>query len=401
MDKKVVAVLFGGVAVEHDVSILTGLQIIEAMDTTKYVAIPIYIDQQGKWWSGKELLDRKNYHFSRKTKNKLQQLELSVGYVFNERPFFNIKSKNILLGNKKIYFDIALLAFHGDFGEDGHIQGIFENAKIPYTGTRLLASAVYMNKIVAKKLFKSIGIPVLPDIILKKPTNINILDINKITKDLEISFPVCAKPCNLGSSVGVYKVENQQELHTAILNIFKIDKEIIIEPFVENLVEYDVSVTKALNEETTLSAIEKPIRDSSLLNFNDKYLSQGGIETKLSMSITEGMASATRVLHPEDLSKKQEQIIIDSATKAFEIVGGCGAPRLDFLCNEKTKEIWLNEINPLPGALAYYLWEARTPKINFTKLVDALIKEGFLEHKKAYKTFSLHDIQSSIFPVRN
>ena len=401
VDKKIVAVLFGGQAVEHDISILTGLQIIEAIDTTKYTPMPIYVDQQGLWWHGKELLERKNYHFSAKTKSKLQELELPIGHIFNERPFFNIKNKTVFSKMKRVYFDIAFIAFHGEVGEDGLIQGVFEVAKIPYTGTRVLASAIFMNKVIAKNLFRNANISVLPEIIVKKPFTDGVMDVTKITENIKVSFPACVKPCNLGSSIGVYKVENKAELNAAILGIFKIDKEAVIEPFVENLVEYNVSVTKAFAEKTILSAIERPIKDGLFLSFKDKYLSQGGIDNKLSGPISEGMVSATRELNPEGLTAAQKQIISTSAEKAFELVAGCGAPRIDFLCNGKTGEIWLNEVNPLPGSLGYFLWEARTPKINFTMLLDALIEEGFFEHKKSYKTFNLKDIQGSIFPQRD
>lgn len=401
MEKKVIAVLFGGPAVEHDISILTGLQIIEAMDTTKYIPLPIYVDQRGIWWHGEALLNRKNYHFSVETKATLKQLELPIGYNFNDQPFFYIRNNSLLGKNKRIYFDLALIAFHGEVGEDGIIQGVMEVARIPYTGTRPLASAIYMNKVIAKKLFRGANLPVLSDIVLEKPYTDAIFDVNKITENLAVTYPVCVKPCNLGSSIGVHKAENETELNAAIINIFKIDKAVIIEPFVENLIEYNVSVTKAVNEQTMLSAIEKPIKEGMVLSFKDKYLSQGGIETKLSMPMTEGMASATRELNPQDLTIEQRNIILHSAQTAFELVGGCGAPRIDFLCNGNSGEIWLNEVNPLPGSLGYYLWEARTPKIGFTALIDALIQEGFLEYKKSYKTFNLKDIHSSIFPVRD
>ena len=399
MQKKIIAVLFGGPAVEHDISILTGLQIIEAMDITKYQPLPIYVDQQGAWWHGKELLDRKNYHFSAKTRNKLAQLELPIGQPFNGQPFFKIKTTTMFAKTKKLYFDLAFLAFHGEVGEDGPIQGLFEVANIPYTGARLLAAAIFMNKAVTKKLLQSVDIPVLHDVVINKPFSDAGIDVEKITANLPLSFPLCAKPCNLGSSIGVYKVTNKAELNAAVLAIFKIDKQVLLEPFVENLVEYNISVCKAFAETITVSAIERPIKDGQFLSFKDKYLAQGGIESKLAMP-TEGMASATRELNPVNITAKQKDVMISSAEKAFALVAGCGAPRIDFLCNSATGEIWLNEINLLPGSLGYYLWEARTPKIHFTLLIDALINEGFLEHQKSYKSFNLQDLQSSIFPNR-
>ena len=399
MNKTKVAVLFGGQSVEHDVSILTGLQIIEAMDSTKYEPLPIYIDRDGRWWHGVELLQRKNYHFSKATKDKLKQVELSIGEDFGDKPFFKIKNKFVFAKPKRLYFDIAFFAFHGEIGEDGRLQGVFETARIPYVGPRVLAASVFMNKSIAKAVFRNHNISVLPEVVIKKPSTEDFIDIKKITQDLKISFPACVKPCNLGSSICVHKVENIEELHAALLVIFKVDQEAIIEPFVNNLVEYNIAVTKAFGDEITFSAIERPIRDGNLLSFHDKYLAQGGIDSKLSAPVSEGMASLSRELNPK-LEPKQEQIIRDSAKKAFECVSGTGVSRIDFLCDAKTGVLWLNEVNPIPGSLAYFLWEACTPKIGFTALVDALIQEGFLEKRKLTRSIDLKSVNSVVFPER-
>lgn len=400
MSKPIIAVLFGGPAVEHDISILTGLQIIEAMDTTKYLPLPIYVDQQGSWWHGAELLNRKNYHFSEKLKTKLTKIELPIGQIFNKRPFFQLSKKSMFTKAKPLYFDLAFMAFHGEVGEDGMLQGVFETAKIPYTGVRPLAAAIYMNKVLAKKLFKSVGIPVLPEVVLTKPKSEALFAIEQITASLAVTFPLCAKPCNLGSSIGVYKVSNQEELNAAILAIFKLDNAVMLEPFVDNLIEYNIAVSKALDGNITFSAIEKPLKDGLFLSFKDKYLAHGSVDNKLSSSLTEGMVSATRVLNPQDLTVEQKKLILHSAEQAFAVVAGCGAPRIDFLCNSSTGELWLNEVNPLPGSLGYFLWEARTPKVGFTRLIEALIQEGFMEQQKIRKSLNLATTNSAIFPVK-
>ncbi len=395
-DKKTVAVLFGGKSPEHDVSILTGLQVIESIDSTAFDIIPVYIDQKGKWWTGKDLLDRKNYHFSDNTKKQLQQIQLNLGEDFTSQPFFSSVKKSMLSKTKKFAFDIAFFAFHGSAGESGQLQGVFETVGIPYTGPRVSSASIWMDKSISKRLFKEAGIKVLPELILKKEEKNNLETIKKLFKKEKLSFPVCAKPCNLGSSICVFKATDMTELYSAILEILKVDTEVMIEPFVKNLIEYNVAVTKSLTGKIEVSAIESPIKNDDCLSFKDKYLSEGGIDNKLSVSLSEGMASASRDLNPK-LTKEQKTFIVESAEKAFVATRGTGAPRIDFLCNNKSKEVWLNEINPIPGSLGYYLWEAK--KVGFTNLLTALIYEALSEKKKLDEnTLDLKSFNASIFP---
>ncbi len=401
MTKKTIAIFFGGTSPEHDVSILTGLQIIEAMDSSLYDALPVYIDQNGQWFSGEALLDRKNYHFSSQQKDKLTKITLDLGDDFSDGAFFTVKSQSFFSKNKKIYFDIAFLALHGGAGENGQLQGALSAANVSFTGCDHFASAIFMNKSIAKNILKNSGINVLPDILIKKPKNIALIKKKDLLKDLKIDFPACVKPCNLGSSIGVSKVDNQEELYDALLQIFKMDNVAMIEPFVENLVEYNISVTNALSDDIMLSAIEEPKNtEQSFLSFKDKYLANGTLDNKLSVPISEGMASASRILNPK-LTKKQKDFIFDAAKKAFSIIKAHGAPRIDFLCNKKTGEIWLNEINPLPGSLGYYLWQAKEEGgINFTNLLTALINEGFNRSQENSRNIDLISSSSNIFKQR-
>ena len=199
-----------------------------------------------------------------------------------------------------------------------------------------------------------------------------------------------------------------------MLDIFRLDFEAMVEPFVENLVEYNVAVTKAFNGEYVCSSIEKPTREDAVLSFQDKYCRGIGkgknfgdkfgakFGAKFSMSAetraTQGMAAMGREINPKELTPQQRDLILNSAKTAMRVFGGAGTPRIDFLCNSATGEIWLNEVNPMPGNVAYYLWEASEPKVSFTKLIDALIDESYREANKLCRNVDLKSAQAALFP---
>lgn len=391
--KKVVAVLFGAPSIEHDISVLTGLQVIDSIDTTKYDVIPVYIDQEGFWYTGDLLFNRRNYPVN---KDKLKRLSIHISEVKrSHRPRFHIISHNPFV-RRTIEFDVAFLAFHGGVGEDGLIQGFFEVAGIPYTGTRVAGSALLRNKYFAKLAFKSLGIPVLPAQLLKRPISFKSCDLSELSKQVTLAFPLCVKPCNLGSSVGVQRADNLMMLQKAVEHIFKFDTEALIEPFIEHLVEYNVAATQAIEGKTRLSVIEKPKRADEILDFKTKYLSNE-LSSKLSIPSTTGMASLARELNPSDLTQDQSKLIRESARKAFDAIASFGTPRIDFYSNKSTGEIWLNEINTCPGSLAYYLWEKATPPLPFTQLLDALIAEGEYAKVRYSKSIDIDDAKASVF----
>ena len=397
MNKKRVAVFFGGKSFEHDVSILTGLQVLQVIDVIKYDAFPVYIDIDGNWWTGKALLDMRNYPLTEKIKATLSQIVLEIGNE-NSTPKFTILNKKIF-GKKFINFDIAFFAFHGNMRENGPMQGLMEMANVPYTGADLLSSTVYMSKINTKNICRNLKINVLDDIVLQKPSISETFDISKLTKNLKVKYPAFVKPANLGSSVGIAKAENIDELKTAILSVFKLDNQVIIEPFVENLKEYNIAVMKNLDGEIITSVIETPLNKHDFLDFKDKYLASNGTKkvgpAKLAVP-TEGLLSMGREYNP-DITKTMKDFIENSAIELFEYMGATGNPRIDFLCNTKTKEIWLNEVNPIPGALAFYLWEKSKHKINYTKLVDIIIENGFKNFEKRNTNIDLKQSASVIF----
>lgn len=400
MQKKKVGVFFGGKSFEHDVSILTGLEVCATIDSTQYDVFPVYIDLDNDWWTGEELLDRHSYPLNDYVKQELKRTKLIIG---KGKSYLEAEKNHFFGRTKKIYFDIAFLAFHGDYGETGFIQGLMEIANIPYTGCNPEASAIFMDKSMTKRVAKTIGVPVLPEEIIKKPENQNFFDINKVIESIKLPLPLIVKPNSLGSSVGVKRAGSKEELATAILQIFALGDNVLLEPFVDNLEEYNISVSGAFGE-TKTSAIERPSKkNNNFLDFNEKYKSGGSKEgarklggMKLDNSANRGsMLSMSREYNPKELSPEERSNIQTWAKNLFDVVGGNGDPRIDFLCNSKTREIYLCEVNPLPGSFAYYLWEAAEHSKSYTELLNALLEEA--ENKAKSKRQSVVLTESKIF----
>lgn len=387
--QKTVAVFFGGPSPEHDVSVITALQVIKALDTRRYTALPVYIAPDGKWYTGDALLDRANYLFDEQARKNLVQVSLDCNRADGTQKAGRlIPLKQKLFGSSvPIEFDVAIPAFHGLYGEDGNFQGLMEFASIPYVGVRTMASTILMDKITTKRIMRDLDIPVLPCAEIKRPHQGTIVptnDIEAAMKAAKIKFPCILKPTHLGSSIGVAKVTNAEEVSACLPAIFDKDNSAILEPFVENLAEYNVAVARIDNEVRT-SAIERPKAADELLDFKQKYKSGGDDKggTKDPGQASEGMLSLTRELNP-DLPKETQDKIKNWVTTLFEVLECGGAPRIDCISNAKTGEIWLNEVNPFPGSLGYFLWEA-TPKdpLLFSELLDALLDEALAYHKAA------------------
>lgn len=378
--KKRIAVFFGGRSPEHDVSVVTALQGIDAIDSTRYDVFPVYITPDGRWMVGDDLRSRDNYMIKSGANVQEVTLDVTAG-----RPGQLIPRKTPFIGRAKpIEFDCAFLAFHGAFGEDGHVQGLFEMAGIPYTGARTMAASVFMDKVVTKRILNDLDIPTLPFAVIPRPREGTIVPEAQVKKLIKgIKFPMILKPVHLGSSIGVAKVNSAEEISACLPAIFEMDDAAMVEPFVQNLVEYNVAVSRVMGE-TTTSALERPKAQDELLDFKQKYLSGGGSKkmggAKAPGASSEGMLSLTRELNPK-LPKKTESNIRAWAIKMFDTMGGTGAPRIDFIGDSKTGEIWFNEVNPIPGSFGYFLWEAMDDPLLFTDLTTGLIEEAFEQNK--------------------
>ncbi|MGI9409441.1 MAG: hypothetical protein ACR2OV_05175 [Hyphomicrobiaceae bacterium] len=380
MTKKTIAVFFGGRSPEHDVSIVTALQVMSALDPEAYDVFPVYLATDGSWWTGDLLRDRATYLPSAEQLAALTQVTLDV--AAGRQPRLIGQARSMFRKPAEFPFDVALPSFHGLVGEDGQIQGMFEAAGVPYTGMRTMASSILMDKVATKRVLASTDVAVLPYRELRRPRE-GLLITEAELADLVggMAGPWCVKPSHLGSSIGVARVENLLELSDVLPEIFRYDTAAILEPFVDNMVEYNVAVSKISGSVRT-SALERPKRTSELLDFKEKYLSGGGSKkggSKTPGQSSEGMLSLTRELNPQ-LVQGLEQRIRDWAETAFDAVGGTGAPRIDFIGNGETGEIWLNEVNPCPGSFGYFLWDAITDEpVLFSDLLDGLIREAIEE----------------------
>lgn len=402
MEKLRVAVFFGGRSAEHDVSIVSGLQTLDAIDTTRFDPFPVYIAENGQWYVGNGLRDRRNYPIEKKNPDAVLKADLmlssssrdGIGHIRTE-------SVGLLKRATDYHFDVALPVLHGTFGEDGTFQGLMELAGIAYAGPRVKDAVITMDKVLAKNFFIQLGLPVLPSIPLYKPEGQDFFNVADLTNGLDITYPVCVKPAHLGSSIGVHKANNLQDLHAALLDIFGMDNCAVIEPFIENLVEYNVAVTKATGE-ARLSVIERPINDKNgdgnVLDFKAKYQSSDDKDSKLSVRLSEGMVSATREFNPESLGAENKQLIEQTTLTAFQYLEATGAPRFDFYGNKQTGQVWLNEINPMPGSYGYFLWEAADDTLSFTDLTSALIDEAVAQSntRKSFK-YAAQDGKSKLF----
>ena len=384
-----VAVLFGGRSTEHEISIITGLEIISGFDTTRYSPIPVYIDLRGRWFTGEKLLERNFYKNLPGCLDEIKEVTLLPRPGIGGLTVCSKKGLSSLFGKDEIIpVDVYLPSFHGQYGEDGCIQGLFEMADSVYTGCGVGASAMAMNKYICKSLLNRHGIPVLPAVVVKKSSVQK--DLKKVrenirsTKGLE-EFPLFIKPLSLGSSVGAGKAENEQELDAALANAFQFDVEAIIEPCISNKMEINVSVREA--PEAVASVTEIPVSSGDLLSYEDKYLRGGGAKKgkasgAQSNSIALGMASLTRIVDPVDLDPRFKNGVISNAVEAYKILGCSGVVRFDFMVDLSTDALYFNELNTHPGSIAHYLWDKSNPKVLYPELLHDMITVAIKKHEE-------------------
>ncbi|MDO8676782.1 MAG: D-alanine--D-alanine ligase family protein [Candidatus Azambacteria bacterium] len=370
-DKIRVAVVFGGRSVEHEVSIVTAMQIFENINRNKYDIIPVYIDKSGRWLVGEELGKIESF------KNlKLKEIK-APEYFFAASP--SVKSllpkSAIKSFFSKISADIYFPAVHGTFGEDGTLQGIFEIAGVPYVGSGVTGSAVGMDKIIQKSVFKDNGIPVVNYVWFSKNEWENEKD--RIIKYIEktLHYPVFVKPANLGSSIAINRATGFKELQEALDIASHFDRRLIVEEGKVGIIEINCSVIG--NNKLIASVCEQPIKNSEILTYEDKYLKGGKVK---------GMAGLSRLV-PAPISEELAKKIRETAMRAFKAVDAAGISRVDFMVKPDSEEFWITEINTLPGSLSFYLWEKSG--ISFSELLDRLINLGFERYKERQElTFS-------------
>ena len=381
-----VAVFFGGRSVEHEISVISALQAINAFNKDKYEIIPIYISKQGRWYTGPQLLDIRNY----RDMNALTAASEEV-YMRPEYGDYNLYKANPgggLFSKKNpvvATLHAAIPVLHGTHGEDGIFEGVLETIGIPFAGCDTLSSANGMDKITMKMILKSEGIPVVNYVWFTdyQWQQDHEAWLDKVEK--ELGYPVIVKPANLGSSVGISKASDRAALTEAIDNATKFAERIIVEHMVEQLKEINCSVLGDADEHQS-SVCEEPIKSGDFLSYEDKYM--GGTKTDA------GMQSSDKRI-PADLPEAVSEKIRHIAGETFRVLSCHGVSRVDVMIDEKDGAIYVNEINTIPGSLSFYLWEASG--ISFEQLMDRLVQLA-LKRKRLQdrKTFTY---DSNIFAL--
>ena len=368
-----VGVLFGGKSVEHEISVISAIQAMGYLDRNKYDVIPIYITKDNEFYVGEDVGKIESYTDI----NSLIKNSQRIIMVRDENKVKLIKYPQKMFSKGYVdYIDIAFPVVHGTNVEDGTLQGYLKMFNIPYVGCDVLSSAVGMDKYVMKTVLKDNGIPVLDC----KCYTAKQYDENEdaIIEEIEsaIGYPLIVKPVNLGSSIGISKAENRTELYDSLDTAFHYATKVLVETAVQNLKEINCSVLGDY-EDAEASECEEPVSSDKILTFAEKYIgdgsakgakgAKGGVK---SSSGSKGMATLKRKI-PADITAQQRDTVRELAVKAFKCLGCGGVSRIDFMMDTATGNIWLNEINTIPGSLSFYLWEPIGVK--YPELLDRMI----------------------------
>ena len=380
-----VGVIFGGESAEHEVSIISAIQAINKMNEEKYDIIPIYITKDRQWYTGAMLKDIDSY----------QDLSLIKTYATNvvlveKNNRFILQKKKGLFKREVAEIDIAFPIVHGTNVEDGVLQGYLQTIGIPFVGPNTYAGVVGQDKVFMKAIFEKEDLPLSKYVWFYDSEYKTDKDevLKKISK---LKYPLIVKPATTGSSIGISYAEDEAKLCEAIDDAINYDTKILVEEVVENLKEVNISVLGNY-EHQKLSVIEEVNGHNKFLTYEDKYIGGGktkakfGVKSVPSCKGSKGMLSASRKI-PADLSDKLKEEVETVAKKAFKALGSSGCCRIDFLIDSKKNKVYVNEINSIPGSLAFYLWEPLGK--DYTELLDDMINIGIKDYKKrSSKTYT-------------
>jgi len=371
--KKSVGIIIGGKTVEHEVSIITGLQVFDNIDKSKYEPRIIYINKEGKWYAGSSLHDINIY----KSKKFDDAYEVLPGFKDNKLMLYpHPEIKQGFFGKKYDTYEIDVVfpAVHGTNVEDGALHGMFQMNGVPCGFGSVLSSAVGMDKVIMKKVFQNCGLPIV-DYVWFYRSSFE-AEKDKILEKVEnIGYPMIVKPANLGSSVGISKATNRDELLFAIQVAMSYDRKVIVEKCVENVREINCAVLGYENDLMS-SLCEEPIGWKEFLTYEDKYVNK------------KKDASESKRRIPADIDKEVEDLIKNYAKESFKAIDCCGDARIDFLYDGNN--IYVNEINTIPGSIAFYLWEGAG--ISFTDLISKIIELAEIQQEQKKSTIVSYDI---------
>jgi D-alanine-D-alanine ligase len=402
-----VGVAFGGRSVEHDVSIITGLQAVAAL-SERHAPVPVYIARSGRWYTGEALRDLAVY----------QQGKQGGGDPDAEEVTFDLHSGRLLpvprhgvhvpgggsllrtpwrgtprgggqaggrraggrggRGDQSIDLDAVVLATHGTQGEDGCLQGALELAQLPYAGPPVGAAAAAMDKVLTKAVLAQAGLPALAHLALRRADWDAGRDACLVRARAAFGFPLYVKPASLGSSVGVSRCEDDAELAEALELAFELDRVCLVEPAAQGGIEVNCAVIGRPGEPARASVCEQPLASGGLLSFEDKYMRSGKAE---------GSKSAQRLI-PAPIGDRLTERVRELARAAFAAFGCAGVTRVDFLVDAQER-VWINELNTIPGSFSFYLWEPAG--LPFVDLMDKLLDLALADHRDKQRTTTAFD----------
>ena len=389
MSKMNIAVFFGSRSCEHDVSIVSALQCIEATKAAGFNVTPVYISRDGLWYTGEPLENIETFReFNPMTKG-ITRVTLDV--TANAGDLWAWPPQRAGLFAKVpaplCHIDCVIPVFHGWHGEDGTIQGLLEMANIPYASSGVLGSAIGMDKIAMKQILRGAGVPVLDFVWftreqLKKERQAVIERVEK-----EIKYPAFIKPAALGSSIGVSRAKNREELERALDVAASYDRRILVEVGVVHPVEINCAAV-GYGEDVRASVCEMPVPSSNdtFLDFWQKYLRNASTKGEDSR----GMKSLSRVV-PAPIGDELTGRIQTMTCDIFKLLDCCGTVRVDFILDQNDM-LFVNEPNTIPGSLAFYLWKASG--LDFPKLIEKMVEDALRAH--ADKNSSVFAYDSSI-----
>lgn len=387
-----VGVAFGGRSVEHDVSIITGLQAVEVL-SERHLPTPIYIERSGRWYAGDALREIGAYA-SGQAPDGAQE----VSFDLHRGRLLPVAGGSLLKRRTQpIELDVVVVATHGTQGEDGCLEGALELAGMPYVGPPVGAAAAAMDKIATKAVLAAAGLPCAPYLALRREAFERDRAAAIATIVDRFSLPVYVKPASLGSSVGVSRCAEASGLEQALELCFELDRACVVEPAIEGGIEVNCSVLGRPGAEPRVSVCEQPIAAQQFLSFEDKYMGAGKAESKqgrvetgqqgLLAETADGskgarMQSARRLI-PAPIDEPCMRRVQDLARRTFEAFGCAGVSRIDFLI-DAAGEIYVNECNTIPGSFSFYLWEPAG--LPFVELMDALIEIALAEQAEKSRT---------------
>lgn len=370
MEKTQLGVIFGSRSCEREVCIISAVQLMNHVDPEKYDVIPVYISEQGVWYTGEALRRIETYqHFSADTRG-VEQVWLDMtagsGALLTTRPGKGLfgKPETVVVAR----LQACVVVMHGLNGEDGTLQGMLELANLPYTSTGVAGSAIGMDKIMMKQFFRGADLPILPDCWFTRSMWEKDRAAVLSAVEEKLGYPVFVKPANLGSSIGVSRADDREELADSLDLAFDYDRRVLVEKGLDKPIELNCSVL-GYDDDVTASPIEMPISADKFLDFKEKYLAGGG---------SKGMASLHRILPapiPEDMRDRLQQLSCD----IFRMLDCKGVVRIDYMWDRATDQVYITEINTIPGSLAFYLWE--NAGVKYSELIDRMVACAIRAHE--------------------